>query len=81
MRAPYHLTLYHILWYDSGMKRKTSMQLTEEAMRLLAAMAQTDGISMTAMMEIAIREAARKRGIRAYSGVQGPAKQGPATED
>jgi hypothetical protein len=52
------------------MKRATSLRLTEEALRLLAAMAQADGISHTAMLEIAIREAARKRGIRAHTRIQ-----------
>jgi hypothetical protein len=74
-------TCYHILWYNSGMKRKTSMQLTDEALRLLVAMAQADGISHTAMMEIAIREAARKRGIRADLGIQAESQQQPTSRD
>jgi hypothetical protein len=68
--APSPLDAYQKIWYIFGMKRKTSVVLTEEGMRLLAAMAQADGISMSAMMEITIREAARKRGIRADSGLQ-----------
>ena len=41
-------------------------------------MAEADGISHTAMLEIAIREAAKKRGIRADSGVQTQDQSGPA---
>jgi hypothetical protein len=67
--------------YNSGMKRATSLRLTEEALRLLAAMAAADGISHTAMLEIAIREAARKRGIRADPGLQAESHQEPTSRD
>ena len=63
------------------MKRATSLRLTEEALHLLAAMAQADGISHTAMLEIAIREAARKRGIRADTRIQTESEPGPTTGD
>ena len=51
-------------------KRSTSLRLSETALSLLAAMAEADGISHTAMLEIAIREAARKRGFDAHTGLQ-----------
>jgi hypothetical protein len=71
------------IWYNSGMKRATSIRLTEEGLRLLAVMAATDGISHTAMMEIAIREAARKRGIpiRADPGIQAENHPGSTSRD
>jgi hypothetical protein len=70
MALPLCLMVYRTMWYNSGMKRATSLRLTEEALRLLAAMAEADGISHTAMLEIAIREAARKRGLRADTRLQ-----------
>ena len=63
------------------MKKATHFLLTEQARRVLERLAQADGISMTAMLEIAIREAARKRGIDADSGIQGSPQQGPAPKD
>lgn len=81
MVLPERLTIYRKLWYNSGMKRATSLRLTEEALWLLAAMAQADGISHTAMLEIAIREAARKRGIHADSRIQTQSQQSPAERD
>lgn len=41
------------------MKKKTSFQLTEEALRLLKQVADKQGISMTALLEILIRQAAK----------------------
>ena len=52
------------------MKRSSQFRLTDHARGLLDAMSQADGILHTAMLEIAIREAAKKRGIRADSGIQ-----------
>src|SRR5215831_18739825 len=56
------------LYYNWGMKRETHFRLTETARALLARLAEADGISQNAVMELLIREAARKRGIRADSG-------------
>jgi predicted transcriptional regulator len=46
------------------MKEATSYRLTPEAKRLLDALAQKLGIRKTAALEIAIREKAKKEGIR-----------------
>ena len=62
-------------------KRSTSLRLSEEALRFLAAMADADSISRTAMLEIAIREAARKRGIRADLRVQTESQSVPTERD
>jgi len=42
------------------MKKTTNFRLTEEAIALLDALATARGISRTAMLEIIIREAAKK---------------------
>ena len=75
------VTMHRNPWYNLPMKRSTSLRLTEAALHLLAAMAEADGISHTAMLEIAIREAARKRGIRADSGIQTESQPGPTSRD
>ena len=78
MALPYCLTLHSKTLYNVCMKqRQSTFRLTEEAQRLLSQMAQADGISHTAMLEIAIREAARKRGILAYPGIQAESQSGP----
>lgn len=41
-----------------------TFRLTEEARRLLAELAARQGVDKTAMMEILIREAAEKRGVK-----------------
>jgi hypothetical protein len=43
---------------------------SEEAWHLLAALADADSIARTPMLEIAIREAARKRGLHAGPRIQ-----------
>ena len=45
-------------------KRSTSLRLSPEAKRLLALLAQTLGISQTAVMEIAIRDKAKREGVK-----------------
>jgi predicted DNA-binding protein len=54
------------------MRPTTSFRLTPEARALLDAMSKENGITHTAMMELLIREGAKKRGIRvrADSGLQ-----------
>jgi replication initiation and membrane attachment protein DnaB len=44
-------------------KKKTSHNLTLEALRLLKALAEKYGISQTAMLEIIIREKAKQEGL------------------
>ena len=46
-------------------KQQTAFRLSEHARGLLLAIAESLGISATAAIEIIIREAAKKRGIRA----------------
>ena len=41
-----------------------TFRLTEEARRLLAAIAEKQGVDKTAILEIIIREIAEKRGIK-----------------
>jgi hypothetical protein len=52
------------------MKQQTGFRLSEEALRLLDVMAAANGISRTAVLEILIREGAKKRGVRADSRIQ-----------
>ena len=61
-----------IVCYNSSMRPTTSFRLTPEARAMLDAMSKENGISHTAMMELLIREGAKKRGvrIRADSGLQ-----------
>jgi hypothetical protein len=69
------------LCYNRNMKKAAHFLLTEQARRLLERLAQTDGISKTAMLEIAIREAARKRGIDAHSGLQAESQPDATNRD
>jgi hypothetical protein len=63
------------------MKREAHFRLTEQARTLLALLATADGISQNAVLELLIREAAKKRGIRADSGVQSQDQSGPTERD
>jgi len=45
-------------------KKKTSIQLSEEAKRLQKLLAEVLGINQTAVMELAIRELADRKGIK-----------------
>ena len=67
---PLCLTTFRILCCNTSMKQSTGFRLTPEARALLDAMSKASGISHTAMLEILIREGAKKRGVRADSGVQ-----------
>lgn len=74
------LQLYSYLQYNSNKEGAPDMmpivvprkptskaqtfRLTEEARRLLAAIAEKQGVDKTAMLEILIRELAEKRGIK-----------------
>ncbi len=49
-------------------KDRTSFTLSQEAIRLLEALARYHGISKTAALEMLIREAARERGLEAPNG-------------
>ncbi len=48
-----------------GDKRKTSFTLTPEGLRLLAELSERLGVSQSAVLELAIREYAHSRGVRA----------------
>ena len=45
------------------MRTPSNFRLSSEALALLLKMSQAEGISRTAMLEIAIREAAKKRNV------------------
>jgi predicted transcriptional regulator len=45
-------------------KRLTSVRLSPEAKRLLALLAQKLSVSQTAVLELAIREKARREGVK-----------------
>ena len=45
-------------------KHSSSIRLTLEAKRLLRALAAQSGISMTAMLELMIREKAKREGVK-----------------
>jgi predicted DNA-binding protein len=53
------------MMYNSSMETKqaTSIRLTPEAKRLLRALARRFGVSMTAMLELMIREKAQREGV------------------
>lgn len=61
------------------MKQSVGFRLTEEALRLLDAMAAANGISRTAVLEMAIRREAKQQGIQtsADSGMQAESQPGP----
>lgn len=46
-------------------KQSTTHRLTEEARLLLQALARKSGVSQTAIMEMAIREKAKREGVKA----------------
>lgn len=48
---------------DKSKKKHTSFTLSGEALRLLGEIAKSQGISMTAVLEIIIREKAKEKGI------------------
>ena len=48
------------MWYNYSMKTHTGFRLTDEALRLLTAMATARGINRTAMLEMLIREGAAR---------------------
>jgi len=45
-------------------KKPTSVRISEEAKRLLALLAQEQGITQAAVIELLIREGAKKKGIK-----------------
>jgi hypothetical protein len=71
-------TLYH--WH---MKQQTGFRLSEEALRLLDAMAAANGISRTAVLEMAIRTEAKKQGmpVRVDPGLQAESQPGATERD
>lgn len=65
--------------YHCNMKQQTGFRLSQEALRLLDAMAAANGISRTAVLEMAIRTEAKKQGIqvRADSRLQTESESDP----
>jgi len=47
-----------------GMKTPTSYRLSQEALRLLRLLARAKGLSMASVLEVAIRELAKREGVR-----------------
>ena len=76
MALPFCLDNSLPLCYTPGMKQRSSFRLSPEAMQLLAALARANGISMTAVLELAIREMAKRQRIHADSGVQTQNEEG-----
>ena len=50
--------------YVMETKHASSIRLTTEAKRLLRALAAQSGISMTAMLELMIRDRAKREGVK-----------------
>jgi predicted transcriptional regulator len=46
------------------MKTSTSYRLSHEALRLLRLLAQAKGLSMASVLEVAIRELAKREGVQ-----------------
>jgi hypothetical protein len=69
--------------YHCHMKRQTGFRLSQEALRLLDAMATANGISRTSVLEMAIRTEAKKQGIpiRAHTGLQAESQQNTTERD
>jgi predicted transcriptional regulator len=67
----------------SNMKQSVGFRLTEEALRLLDALAANHGISRTAVLEMAIRTEAKKQGIpvRVDPGIQAESQSGSTSRD
>ena len=81
MARPYCLDVGMPLCYTLGMKQRSSFRLSAEAMQLLAALARANGISMTAVLELAIREIAKRQRIHADTGVQSQSQQDASRRD
>lgn len=62
----FFLASYRRSIVQCGMKKPqaTSLRLSSEAKRLLRALAEKSGISMTAKLEVMIREHARREGVK-----------------
>jgi hypothetical protein len=63
------------------MKQHTGFRLSEDALRLLDALAARHGLNRTAALEMLIREAARQQGIHADTGIQAQGQQNTARRD
>jgi hypothetical protein len=49
---------------NNAMKAPTSFRLSTEALRLIRALADLKGLSMASVLEVAVRELARREGIK-----------------
>ena len=81
MAPPCCLDIGMTLWYDVGMKQRTGFRFSHEAMSLLEALALANGISKTAVLELAIRDTAKKQGIHAHPRLQAESQQAPTSRD
>ena len=64
MAANNKLVLCGVLPYNNNMKIHISFRITEEAIRLLKLLSEKKGVSQASIIEIAIREAAKKEKIK-----------------
>jgi hypothetical protein len=58
-----------------SMKLRTGFRLSHDAMALLEALAEANGISKTAVVELAIRDTAKNQGIHAPPRLQAESHQ------
>jgi len=56
--------MYNIGMAETGESKPMTFRLSAEAQRLLKALAEANGISMTAIIELSIREKAERQKIR-----------------
>ena len=50
--------------YNKRMKNSTSFRLSEEAIRLIKLLAEEKGVSQAAIIEMALREMAKREGVK-----------------
>lgn len=58
------LVLCGVLPYNNNMKIHISFRLSEEAIRLIKLLAEKKGVSQASIIEMALREMAKKEGIK-----------------
>ena len=63
------------------MKQRTGFRLSPDAMALLEALAAANGISKTAVLELAIRDTAKKQGIHVPPRLQAESNPEPTGRD
>lgn len=64
LRSLFLFALSVYLGYNSGMKKKTSVSLSDEAKRLIELLAKKHGVSKSDVLELALREKADRDGVK-----------------